>query len=95
MEKIVEKMAHAPALLYNVQDRGFIREGYYSDIAVIDNDARWWVTKDNILYKCGWAPFEGTEFSSRVSHTVINGTVAYDNGTFNEQYRGKALAFNR
>ena len=95
MEKIVEKMAHAPALLYNVQDRGFIREGYYADIAVIDNDARWWVTKDNILYKCGWAPFEGTEFSSRVSHTVINGTVAYDNGTFNEQYRGKALAFNR
>jgi dihydroorotase len=94
-EKIVEKMCHNPAILFNIKERGFIREGYKADLCLIDPDDPWTVSKDNILYKCGWSPFEGTTFKSKVVTTIINGTIVYDNGMINEDYRGQRLVFNR
>ncbi|MFI3321164.1 MAG: dihydroorotase [Rikenellaceae bacterium] len=95
VELVVEKMAHAPAKLYNVEKRGFLREGYFADIAVVQKDTLWSVEKSNILYKCGWSPFEGDSFTHRVSHTIVNGTVAYENGVINEECRGRRLSFDR
>lgn len=95
IEKIVEKMCHNPAILFNIKERGFIREGYKADLCLFIADNPWKVSKDNILYKCGWSPFEGTTFRSRVAITIVNGTVVYNNGVFNENYRGQALRFNR
>jgi dihydroorotase len=94
LEKIVEKMCHAPAVLYRIRDRGFIRKGYYADLVLVDPNAPWTVSKENILYKCGWSPFEGTKFSSRITHTFVNGIPVYSNGHFDERYRGKRLEFN-
>ncbi|HZX62507.1 MAG TPA: dihydroorotase [Bacteroidales bacterium] len=94
IEKIVEKMCHAPAVLYHIKDRGFIRKGCFADLVLVDPDAPWTVSKENILYKCGWSPFEGTTFSSRISHTFVNGNPIYRNGNFDERYRGKRLEFN-
>jgi len=94
VEKIVEKMCHAPAVLYHIRDRGFIRKGYFADLVLVDPDAPWTVSKKNILYKCGWSPFEGTKFSSSISHTFVNGNLVYRNGHFDERYRGKRLEFN-
>jgi dihydroorotase len=94
IEKIVEKMCHAPAVLYHIKDRGFIRKGYFADLVLVDTDAPWTVSKENILYKCGWSPFEGTKFSSRISHTFVNGNPVYRNGSFDERHRGKRLEFN-
>jgi dihydroorotase len=94
-EKIVEKMCHNPAILFNIKERGFIREGYKADLCLIDPDDPWTVSKDNILYKCGWSPFEGTTFKSKVVTTIINGTIVFDNGVINEDYRGQRLVFNR
>lgn len=95
IEKIVEKMCHNPAILFNIKKRGFIREGYMADLCLVDPDNHWTVAKDNILYKCGWSPFEGMIFRSKVINTIVNGTVVYDNGTFNEDYRGRKLEFER
>ncbi len=95
LEKIVEKMCHNPAILFKIKDRGFIREGYKADICLIDPDNPWSVSKDNILYKCGWSPFEGTTFRSKVIKTIVNGTIVYDNGVINEDYRGQRLLFDR
>jgi dihydroorotase len=95
LEKIVEKMCHNPAILFNIKERGFIREGYKADLCLIDLDDTWTVSKENILYKCGWSPFEGTTFRSKVVTTIINGTIVYDNGVLNENYRGQRLAFER
>lgn len=95
LEKIVEKMCHNPALLFSVKDRGFIREGYKADICIVNPDSKWTVAKDNILYKCGWSPFEGTSFTTRVEKTIINGEMAYDNGRINDSTRGELLIFNR
>jgi dihydroorotase len=95
LEKIVEKMCHNPAILFNIKERGFIREGYKADLCLVDPDDKWTVSKDNILYKCGWSPFEGTTFRSKVVKTIVNGTVVYDNGVFNEDYRGQRLTFER
>ena len=95
IEKIVEKMCHNPAILFNIKERGFIREGYKADLCLIDPDDSWAVSKDNILYKCGWSPFEGTTFRSRVVKTIVNGTVVYDDGVINQDYRGQRLVFNR
>ncbi len=92
-EKVVEKMCHAPAVRFAVRDRGFLRPGYFADIAIVDPNARWMVEKSNIYYKCGWSPFEGQVFSHRVVHTVINGRMAIENGVPDEQFRGCALAF--
>jgi len=95
IEKIVEKMCHNPAILFNIKERGFIRERYKADLCLVDPESQWTVTKDNILYKCGWSPFEGITFRSEVKTTIINGTVVYDNGMINEDYRGQRLEFNR
>lgn len=95
LEKIVEKMCHNPAILFNIRKRGFIREGYKADLCLIDPDKPWTVTKDNILYKCGWSPFEGTTFRSGVFMTIINGTIVYNDGLINENFRGQRLLFDR
>lgn len=94
-EMVVDKMSHSPALLFDVKDRGFLREGYFADIAIVNNELPYTVTKDNILYKCGWSPFEGNTFRCSVTHTIVNGHVVYNNGIIDETYRGKALQFNR
>ena len=94
-EKAIEKMCHAPAILYRVQKRGFIREGYHADLTIVDPASEWKVSKENILYKCGWSPFEGTSFSHKVTQTFVNGNLVYDNGYINEDIRGERLLFNR
>ena len=95
LEWIVEKMCHAPATCFQVKERGFIREGYYADLVVVDLDKPWVVEKDNILYHCGWSPFEGETFKSSVVKTFVNGNLVYDGGLFNEQHRGMRLEFDR
>ena len=95
IEKLVEKMSHNPAKLFQIKKRGFIKEGFYADLVLIDPNTSWTVTKDNILYKCGWSPFEGTTFSSTITHTFINGNLIYNKGVFNDDIKGKRLTFNR
>lgn len=90
-ELIVEKMAHSPARLFGIKERGFIREGYYADLVLVNPDAAWTVDKSNILYKCGWSPMEGETFSHRVEKTFVNGRLIYDNGVFDEKFIGKEL----
>jgi dihydroorotase len=90
-ELVVEKMAHAPARLFGLKDRGYIREGYYADLVLVDPLRPWTVTKDNLLYKCGWSPFEGQTFSQQVVKTFVNGELVYDEGVFQEDFRGKKL----
>lgn len=91
VEKIVEKMCHNPAILYRIEKRGFIREGYFADLTIVDFDCSWTVSKDTILYKCGWSPLEGSTFHTKVTHTFVNGHLVYNNGLFNEENRGMAL----
>ena len=88
---VVEKMCHAPADLFRIKDRGYIREGYYADLVLIKPNADWTVSANNILYKCGWSPLEGQTFSNKVLKTFVNGHLVYDNGDFNEQYKGIEL----
>ena len=95
LEKIVEKTAHNPAILFQIKDRGYIRRGYKADLVLMDLQSPWTVNKENILYKCGWSPFEGTAFKSRVTHTIVNGTLAYENLKFPNRSRGERLTFNR
>ncbi len=95
IEKAVEKMSHNPAKIFKIEKRGFIKEGYYADLVLVDTNQSNTVTKENILYKCGWSPFEGTEFSSTITHTFVNGNLMYDNGVFNEGIKGERLLFNR
>ena len=95
LEKIVEMMCHNPSVLFNIRNRGFIREGYQADLCLVDPESPWRVTKENILYKCGWSPFEGTTFRSKVAKTIVNGTIVYDDGIINEDYRGQRLRFDR
>ena len=95
LEKIVEKMCHAPAICFQVENRGFIREGYAADLVLVEIDNPWEVNKDNILYKCAWSPFEGSTFKSRVTHTWVNGHLAYQNGSFDESQKGHRLTFDR
>jgi dihydroorotase len=91
LEKIAEKMCHNPATLYRIEKRGFIREGYFADLSIVDLNSTWTVSKENILSKCGWSPLEGTTFQTKVTHTFVNGNLVYDNGRFNETIRGIAL----
>lgn len=91
LEKIAEKMCHNPAKLYQIEKRGFVKEGYHADLTIIDLNASWTVNKENLLYKCGWSPIEGTTFNNQITHTFVNGNLVYDKGTFNESFRGKAL----
>lgn len=95
LEKIAEMMCHNPAILFNIKQRGFIREGYKADLCLIDPFDPWTISKENILYKCGWSPFEGTTFRSKVVTTIVNGSVVYNQGNINEDYRGERLYFNR
>lgn len=95
IEKIVEKMAHNPAILFQIEKRGFIREGYYADLILVDTNNPWTVMPENILYKCGWSPFEGTTFKSRITHTILNGTLVYHNAKFTNQKAAMRLTFER
>jgi dihydroorotase len=95
LEKIVTKMCHNPADLFQISNRGFIREGYYADLVLIDLEKPWTVNKKNILYKCNWSPFEGVEFNSSISKTFVNGKLVYDEGIFDKKLHGKQLTFNR
>lgn len=95
LEKLVQKMAHNPAILFQIENRGFIREGYFADLVLVDGNRPWQVSKQNILAKCGWSPFEGTTFQSSVTHTWVSGHLAYQEGGFNESKRGERLTFNR
>tara|TARA_B100000795_G_scaffold5805_1_gene4309 strand:+ start:5345 stop:6700 length:1356 start_codon:yes stop_codon:yes gene_type:complete len=95
IEKAVEKMSHNPAKLFQIEKRGFIKEGYFADLVLIDTNQSQTVSKDNILYKCGWSPFEGTTFSSTITHTFVNGNLIYNNGVFNDEIKGKRITFNR
>ena len=94
LEKIVEKMCHNPAICFKIENRGFIREGYFADLVLIDLNNPWRVKKENILYKCGWSPFEGEIFNSKITHTLVNGHIAYANGKFDESSKGMRLTFN-
>ena len=95
VEKIVEKFCHNPAKLFKIEKRGFIKEGYYADIAIVNAYLPWNVKKENILAKCGWSPFEGYNFKSRVTHTFVNGKLVYANGKVKEEKVGQRLLFDR
>ncbi len=95
LETIVTKMCHNPAILFNIEKRGYIREGYKADLCIINPDSPWLVTKENTLYKCGWSPFEGTIFHSKVLYTIINGNIVYNNGLLDNKHSGKLLKFKR
>ena len=95
IEKIVEKMCHNPAKLFQIEKRGYIKKGYYADLVLVDTNSPWTVTRDNVLYKCGWSPFEGTTFQSKISRTFVNGHLMYDQGKFNDTIKGKRITFNR
>lgn len=93
LEKIVEKMAHNPAILFRIEKRGFIKEGFKADLVLVDLDQKYSVSKENILYKCGWSPLEGTEFHSKITHAFVNGNLAYENGVFSNQKFGERLSY--
>ena len=95
LQKIVTKMCHNPAILFQIKKRGYIRKGYYADLVLIDINKPWTVKKENILYKCNWSPFEGLQFDSQVTHTIVNGKLVYENGLFNSILSGKKLTFTR
>jgi dihydroorotase len=95
LEKIVEKMCHTPADIFKVDNRGYIRPNYYADLVLVDLNDNTPVNKDTILYKCGWSPFEGHTFGSKVVKTIINGKIVYDKGQVIDRYRGMRLTFNR
>jgi len=94
IEKVIEKMCHAPATLFRIEKRGFIRKGYYADLVLVDRNKSWTVATENILSKCGWSPYEGVILNHKVSHTFVNGKLVYDNGVFDESVRGERLVFN-
>jgi len=93
--KVIEKMCHLPAILFKVENRGFIREGFKADLVLIDPNDTWEVNSENILYKCGWSPFEGQSFKHKVTHTFVNGNLVYQKGNFNENSKGERLNFDR
>jgi dihydroorotase len=95
LEKVVEKMSHAVATCFRIGERGFIREGYFADLAIVDMGQAWTAGKDNILYKCGWSPLEGFRFPASVTHTFVNGHLVYGNGVFDESQWGRRLSFDR
>ncbi len=95
IEKIVEKIAHNPSKIFKIKKRGFIKEGYYADIVLVDPNSPTFVSKKSLLYKCGWSPFEGVTFSSSIHSTILNGRVVYSNGVVNETPNGKKLLFDR
>lgn len=95
LEEIVQKMCHNVAILFEIEKRGYIRPGYHADLVIVDLDNPWTVTKENTLSKCGWSPFEGHTFKSKVLKTIVSGHLAYDSGTFDESKKGERLKFSR
>lgn len=95
LEKVVEKMAHAPAECFRIKERGYIREGYAADLVLVDLNSKTEFSKENILYKCAWSPFEGHSFPARITHTLVNGAVVYENGVVAESLTGQRLRFDR
>jgi len=95
LEKIVEKMSHAVADCFQVKERGYIREGYYADLVIVDMNQSYTVSKENILYKCGWSPLEGKQFPATITHSFVNGHLVYGNGVWNESQQGQRLSFDR
>ena len=95
VEKIVEKMCHNPAKIFKIEKRGFIKEGFYADLAIVNPTSPWNVKKENILAKCGWSPFEGYNFKSRITHTFVNGELVYHNFKVKDIHVGKRLLFDR
>jgi dihydroorotase len=95
LEQITEKTAHNVATCFQIEKRGFIREGYWADLVLVDLNQPWTATANNSLYKCGWSPFEGTVFPASIKHTLVSGNVVYSDGKFNEANRGQRLTFNR
>jgi dihydroorotase len=95
LEKIAEKMSHAVAECFQIKERGYIREGYYADLVIVDLNSATAVNKETVLYKCGWSPFEGESFPAEITHTFVSGSLAYGNGVWNESIHGKRLQFER
>ncbi len=95
VEKIVEKMCHNPAILFDLHQRGYLREDYFADLVVVDPDRPWTVSRENLLYKCGWSPFEGQQFHASVAYTFVNGHVAYEQGVVSGEPNGRRLTFDR
>jgi dihydroorotase len=95
IEKVVEKMAHAPAICFQVKERGYIREGYYADLILVDLKKEYTISKENILYRCAWSPLEGMNLPASITHTFVNGNVVYENGVLIEDFKGMRLAFDR
>ncbi|MFN8296936.1 MAG: dihydroorotase [Chitinophagales bacterium] len=94
LEKIIEKMCHAPADCFRIERRGYLKEGFFADVAIVDINETWQVSKENILYKCNWSPLEEHIFQGKVKQTFVNGHLVYDNGIFNENKKGERLLFN-
>lgn len=95
LEKVVEKMCHNPAILYKIERRGYIKEGYYADLTLVDMNSPWTVNQENILYKCAWSPLEGTTFQAKIVNTFVNGNLVFENGHFNEEIKGKSLTLKK
>lgn len=95
LERIVEKMCHNPSILFQIHKRGYLREGYFADLVILDLNSPWQVSKSNIAYHCGWSPFEGNTFTSKITHTFVNGHLAYEKGNFSEMKNAKRLTFDR
>ena len=96
LEKVAQKMMHNPATLFKIEKRGFVKEGYFADLALVNlNASEWTVSKDNVLYQCGWSPLEGVTFTTKVEATILNGVVVMENDTVNNVPNGKRLLFNR
>ena len=95
LEKVVEKMSHAPAECFKIRERGYIREGYFADLVLADLKGATVVSKDNILYKCNWSPFEGHVFPTRITHTLVNGNIVYENGVVSDLVKGMRMKFDR
>jgi dihydroorotase len=93
LEKVIEKMCHAPADLFRIEKRGYIRPGYFADLVIVDPNKSWTVSTENIIYKCGWSPFEGVQFDASILKTWVNGKMVFDNGKFDETVRGQRLLF--
>ena len=95
LETIVKKMCHNPSILFDVKNRGYISEGYYADLVVFNLNKPWTVTKENLLYKCNWSPFENKSFKSRILHTFVNGNLVFSNGKVIDEYMGMKIEFER
>ena len=88
-------MCHDPSICFEIRERGFLREGYWADMALVDLNKTWEVNKSNLHYKCNWSPFEGQEFKGQVTHTIVSGHLAYANGQFDESQKGRRIKFNK